>query len=201
MPSRNYKEESLLESYIKGPTLGYSDNFPNRNMWLELSKELNAEFKIKRNSGQELETHILRVPYKKWKLIFSVSDSRPWKCHAEFKISQEFNMTLSWEGIFERFLKRFRKPEIEIGWKEFDNYYLIESNRSDIVKRVLTNNIQKTLLKYSIYSISYQTRIEERTSSFVSVISRNVGDKDKVLELLEMYKEFVDKLFENRIIK
>ncbi|MCF8368143.1 MAG: hypothetical protein K9G76_03815 [Bacteroidales bacterium] len=201
MASRNYKEESLIESYIKGPTLGYSDNFPNRNMWLELSKELNAEFKIKRNSGQELETHILRVPYKNWKLIFSVSDSRPWKCQAEFKISQDFNMTLSWEGFVERFLKRFRKPEIEVGWKKFDNHYLIESDRADLVKKVLNEKVQKTLLKHNIYSISYQTNIEYRTSSFVSVISRNVGEKEKIIELLEMYKEFIDKLFENRIIK
>ena len=195
------KDENIIQTIIKGPSLGYSDNFPKREMWKEIAKELNGEFKIKYNSGHVLEIHNISIPYKKWNINISVSDSRPLKFQISFSSSQDFELLLSWEDFIERILKKFRKPEIELGWKEFDKHYLIKSNRSDLVKKTITKEIQKTLIKHNIYSISYQTNPGSRTAELISVIQRRTGNKEMIFELIEMYKLLIDNLEKSRIIK
>jgi hypothetical protein len=195
------KKGNINQSIIKGPSLGFTDNFPKREMWMEIVKELNGEFKIKHNSGNAIEIHNVSIPYKKWNIKISVSDSRPLKFNISFSSGQDFELTLSWEDFFDRIIKKFGKPEIELGWKEFDNHYLIKSNRSDLVKQILTKEIQKTLLKYNIYSISYQTDSVTRTAELISVIQRNAGNKEMILELIETYKLLIDNLEKIRIIK
>ncbi len=195
------KDENIIQTIIKGPSLGYSDNFPKREMWKEIAKELNGEFKIKFSSGHVLEIHNISIPHKKWNINISVSDSRPLKFQISFSSSQDFELLLSWEDFIERILKKFRKPEIELGWKEFDKHYLIKSNRSDLVKKTITKEIQKTLIKHNIYSISYQTNPGSRTAKLISVIQRRTGNKEMIFELIEMYKLLIDNLEKSRIIK
>ena len=194
------KEESTIQKIIKGPSLGYTDNLPKREMWKEIAKELNGEFKIKFNSGHELEIHNISIPYKKWTIRISVSDTRPLKFHISFSSSQDFKLILSWEDFIERIIKKFSKPEIELGWKEFDTRYLISSNRPDLVRRIITKDIQKNLLKHNVYSISYQTDSSLRTAELISVIQRKAGSKEMIYELVEMYKLLIDNLKKARII-
>lgn len=195
------KEENKNQSIIKIPTYGYTDNFPKREMWKEIAKELNGEFKIKYNSGYELEIHNISIPYKKWIIKISVSDSRPLTFRIIFSTSQDFELILSWEDFIDRIMKKFSKPEIELGWKEFDKHYLIKSNRSDLVKKILTKEIQKILLKHNVYSISYQTDTGTMTAELVSVIQRRAGNKEMIFELVEMYKLLIDNFEKSRIIK
>jgi len=108
---------------------------------------------------------------------------------------------ISWEDFFERILKKFGKPEIELGRKEFDSHYLIKSNHSDIVRRVFTNEIQKTMLKHNIYSISYETNMKKHESNLVSVIQRQVGDKDEIFELIDMFKLLIDNFEKTKVIR
>ncbi len=189
------------EKTIKGPSLGYTDNYPKRQMWEEIAKELNGEFKIRSNSGHEIEIHNISIPYKKWEIKISVSDSRPLKFKIFFSSSQDFELLLSWEDFIERIIKKFSKPEVELGWKEFDKHYLIKSNHPDLVKRTITKDIQKTLLKYNVYSISYLTNHKTKTAELISVIQRSAGTKEMILELIDMYKLLIDNLEKTRIIK
>jgi len=195
------KDKNTNQSIIKGPSYGYTDNFPKREMWKEIAKELNGEFKIKHNSGHDLEIHNISIPYKKWDIKISVSDSRPLRFIISFSSSQDFELTLSWEDFIERIFKMFSKPEIELGWKKFDKRYIIKSNRSDLVKKTITKEIQKSLLKYDVYSISYHTDSKSKTAELISVIQRGVGNKEMIFELIEMYKLLIDNLEKSRIIK
>jgi hypothetical protein len=194
------KKDNTNQPIINGPSLGYTDNFPKREMWKEISKELNGEFKIKYNSGHELEIHNISIPYKKWNIKISVSDSRPLKFQISFLSSQDFELVLSWEDFIERILKKFSKPKIELGWKEFDKHYLIKSNRSDLVKKIITKEIQKSLLKHNVYSISYKTDSKKRTGELISVIQRRAGNKEIIIELIDMYKLLIDNLEKSKII-
>ena len=194
------KTENIVETIINGPSLGYTDNFPKREMWKEIAKKLNGEFKIKFNSGQELEIHNISIPYKKWKIEISVSDTKPLKFQISFSSSQDFELILSWEDFIDRILKKFGQPEIELGWKEFDKHYLIKSNHSDLVKNTITKEIQETLLKYNVYSLSFQTDSTTRTAELISVIQRNAGEKEMIFELIDMYKLLIDNLEKFRII-
>ena len=195
------KDKNIIKTIVKGPSYGYTDNFPKREMWKEISKELKGEFKIKYNSGHELEIHNISIPHKKWNIKISVSDSRPLKFQIDFISGQDFELLLSWEDFIERILKKFSKTEIELGWKEFDKRYLIKSNRSDLVKKIMTKEIQRTLLKFNVYSISYQTDNASGTAEFISVIQRGAGEKEMIFELVEMYKSLIDNLEKARIIK
>lgn len=194
------EKENIIQKILKRPSLGYTDNFPKRKMWKEIAKELNGEFKIKYNSGNELEIHNISIPHKKWIILISVSDSRPLKFQIRFPSSLEFELIISWEDFIERIIKKFSKPEIELGWNEFDKNYLIKSNRSDLVKKTITNEIQKTLLKHNVYSISYQTNFTKRTAELISVIQRRSGNNEMIFELVEMFKLLVDNFEKARII-
>ena len=131
-------------------SLGFTDNLPNRQMWDEIAKEFSGEFKIEFDSGHAIEIHKVFIPYKKWVIKISVSDTRPLKFQISFTQSQDFEMIISGEDLIEKILKRLRKPEIELGWKEFDEKYLVNSNRSVLVKRTITGDIQKTMLKHQV---------------------------------------------------
>ena len=195
------KEKNIVQTIIKGSSYGYTDNFLKREMWKEIAKELNGEFKIKYNSGHELEIHNISIPYKKWSINISVSDSRPLKFQILFSASQDFELILSLEDCIDRLMKKFSKPEIELGWKEFDKNYLIKSNRSDLVKKTITKEIQKSLLNHNVYSISYQTNMKVGTSELLSVIQRKAGNKEMIFELISMYKLLIDNFEKSKIIK
>jgi hypothetical protein len=184
-----------------GTTMGYTDVYSKREMWEGIVKELNGEFKIKETAGNVLEIHNISIPHNKREIRISVSDSRPLKFEISFSSSQDFELILSWEEFIDRLLKKFSKPEVELGWKEFDNHYLVKSNRSELVKQILTRDIQKSLLKHNVYSISYQTNHEKGTAEMISVIQRQAGNKEMILELVNMFKLLIDNMEAARIIK
>jgi hypothetical protein len=195
------EKKSIIQTIINRPSMGYTDIFSDREMWREVSKEFNGEFKIKHNAGQELEIHNISIPHKKWKIEVSISDTRPLKFTILFSSSQDFDLVLSWEDFLDRMMKRFSKPEIELGWKEFDKHYLIKSNRSDLVKETFTKEIQKLLLKNNVYSISCQTDSKRRIGKLISVIQRRAGNKEMIIELINMYKLLIDNFEKLRIIE
>ena len=195
------KDENKIQKIIKGPSLGYTDIFPKRQLWKEIAKEQNGEFKIKFNSSRELEIHNISIPHKKWSINISVSDTRPLKFQISFSSLQDFKLIISWEDFIERIIKRFSKPEIELDWKEFDQHYLIKSNRSDFVKGIFTKEIQKIMLQHNVYSISYQTDKKTKKAELISVIQRQPGDKHMIVDLIEMFKKLIDSIEKLRIIK
>ncbi|MBK7095527.1 MAG: hypothetical protein IPH57_10935 [Saprospiraceae bacterium] len=195
------KKANIIQSILNKPSLGYTDNFSKREMWKVIAKEFNGEFKIKHNSGNEIEIHNISIPYKKWNIRISVSDSRPLKFNVSFSYSQIFELLLSQEDFFDRIFKKFTKPEIELGWKEFDRHYLIKSNRSDLVKLIMSREIQETLLKYNIYSVSYQCESQSGKAELLSVKQRDAGNKEMIIELIDTFKHLLDNLEKSGIIK
>ncbi len=195
------EKKSIIQTIINGPSMGYTNNFSKREMWREISEDFNGEFKIRHNAGRELEIHNISIPHKKWKIEISVSDTRPLKFEISFLSSQDFELVLSWEDFLERMIKSFSKPEIELGYKEFDKHYLIKSNRSDLVKEIFTREIQKSLLKNNVYSISYQTDSKRQTAKLISVIQRRAGNKEMITELINMYKLLIDSFEKLKIIE
>ena len=186
---------------MKGPTLGYTDNFPKRQMWEEIAKEYNGEFKIQFDSSHAYEIHHISIPYRKWTIEITVSDTQPLKFHASFSSLEDFELLMSWEDFIEKILKGFSKPEIELGWKDFDKRYLIKSNRSDHVKRIFSKDIQKTMLKHNVYSISFQTNLKTRKSELFSVIQRRAGNNEMIADLIDMFQKLMDNMEKSGVIK
>jgi hypothetical protein len=177
-----------------GPSLGFTDIIRNREIWKEIAIELGGEFKIILPPGNELEKHTLLIPFKKWNIEISISDSRPLKFSISFISHKDFQLTLSWEDFITRIQKHFGKPEIELGWEEFDKHYLIKSNEPEWVKEILTLEIQISFLKHNIYSLSYQSDLLASKGELMAVIQRNACDKEVMMELIDMVKMIIDKL-------
>ena len=195
------QEGSKIQKIIKGPSLGYTDNLSKREMWEEIAKELNGEFKIKHDAGHAIEIHHISIPYKKWIIMISVSDSRPLKVVINFSSGQDFKFVMSRMDFIEKMAGIFRRPGIKLGWNEFDKGYLIKSKRPDLVKKIISKEIQKAILKYNIYSISYHTDRKTNTAELTSVIQRQAGNKEMNVGLIEMYKSLLANLEISRIIK
>jgi len=186
---------------MNGPSMGYIDVFPDRMMWQEMAKELGAEFKVRRGASQDYEIHQLSLPYKDCIIQSTVSSHRPLKFQIAFKRNLDFDMIISWEDFLERLFKKIRKPEIQLHHKEFDKHYLIKSNRPDLLKRILSREIQEIMLKYNIYSISYQFEKEMNETKLLSVIQRQAGGSKMIYELIYMFQLWIDALEKAKIIK
>jgi len=194
------KDKNNIQKIVTGPTLGLTDNFSKRDMWKQIAKELNGEFKIKYNSGSGFETHNISIPYKTYEIEISVSDTKPMKFQISFSAIQDFDLILSGEDFFDRIIKKIRNNKIEVGWKEFDNRYLIKSNSSALVKEIITRDIQKRLLKHNVYTVNYHTNLKSKTSELVCVVQRSAGNKEMIFDLLEMHKQLIDNFKKMNII-
>jgi len=190
------RKEKNNKTTIIVPTYGFTNNFRNREMWKEIADEYSGGFRIKHTSGYELEIHNNSIPYKKWNINISISDTKPLKFLINFSSKKDFELTISLKDFIERIIEKFSKSDIELGWIEFDKHYLIQSNCSELVKTTITNEIQKNMLMHNVYSLSYQTAPGRETAEMISVIRRRVGNKKMIIELIEMYKLLIDN-FEN----
>lgn len=194
-------KKTLLQTLITGPSEGYMDVLPIREMWAEIADKLGGEFKIRRSKSQDYEIHQLKIPYKKWVIQSTVSSHRPLKFQIHFTQNLDFEMVISWEDFLERLWKRISKPEIQVGHKEFDQHYLIKSNRPDLARRVLKREIQEIMLKHNVYSISFQKDSDPNSAELLSVIQRQAGDQKMIYELIYMFQLWIDELEKARIIK
>lgn len=195
-------EENIIQKILKGGrTYGITDNYPKRKLWEEIANDLDGEFKVSFTAAHDVEIHNITLPYKEWKISISVSDTRPLKFNITFKSNQNFELSVSRADWVERVIRKFSKHRIKVGWGKFDNHYLIKSNRSDLVNKVITLKMQESLLKHNIYTISFQTNTDSKTSELTSIIQRRVGEKDDTLDLINMYKALIDNLKEAQVIK
>ncbi|NVO03985.1 MAG: hypothetical protein HXX09_14915, partial [Bacteroidetes bacterium] len=156
--------------------LGYSDVFHKRELWSQLSEKFNGKFEIHLTSGNELEIHKLSIPFDKWELILSESDTRPIKFEIQFDSYIDYQLTIGREDTIDRLLKRLGKREIEIGNKDFDSGYTIESNDTETTIKLFSKEIIDSILKYKVYSISYSSDMKKQKSNLISVIGRTNGD-------------------------
>ena len=193
------EDKNSSDSNKRGPSLGYSDISPKRAMWQEIANKQNGIFKISMTSGKEIETHNISIPYKKWNIEISNSDTRPLKFQISFQTCLDFDLTISWEDFIDRIGKVFGKHDIELGLMEFDKHYQVQSNRPELVKEIITTNIQKTFLKYNVCSLSFQAANNNKGAELISVIERNAGTKDMILELIDTFKLLIDNIVKMRI--
>lgn len=193
--------EKIIKKSVQVPSDGYIDVFYNREIWSEIAKELHGEFKIHLTASNILEYHVLTIPYDKWEIVLTISDTRPLKASIKMVSVFEFEMFISWEDIIDKILKRFGMTEITLGWDSFDNKYLIISNKPDLVKAIITREIQVQLLKLNVCSFSLQSNTKDQTTELITVIQRNIGGKKMILEIIDLLKTIIDKLKHNKIIK
>lgn len=193
-------DNNILKDYLIKGSLTYTDVFPKRDMFRELAKQFNGKFSISHNSGKELETLRVRIPYGNCNINISASDTRPLKFEIDFIPLKEFEVTISWEDFIERILKIFGSAEVELGFKDFDDKYLIKSNDAYYVEKIFTRDIQIEILKFNIFSISYSKSGKE-SSKLISVIQRQIGNFNELVEQVKLFQKIADKMVNLKLVK
>lgn len=197
--SKNDNENILKQTFVT-QTLGYKDVSTKRDIWSKIGKELNGDFKIVHNSGNETEKLILTIPHKNYVIKLSESDTRPLKFEIDFDSILDYELVLSWEDGFDKFLKCFGITDIKIGNEKFDNRYLIKSKDSGKTINFFTSEIITSLLRHDVYSVSYQTNRKNKKAKLLSTISRTITDKSAIVELIDLHRIMIDKFKDLHII-
>jgi hypothetical protein len=193
--------DNVIKQIFVTQTHGYLDVNSKRELFSEISKSFNGEFVIKHTPSYVLEIFNISIPYKNLRIEISESDTKPLKVQISFDSLQDFELFISWEDTIEKILKRIGKPEIEIGNKDFDDHYLIKTNKSYLAKELITKDIQAYLLKYNVYSISITTDQKSKKAKILSVISRTFNNKKSYEDIIILHQLLIDQLFKEKIIK
>ena len=197
---KEVQDENKIEKLLKMPSHGYTSNFHKREMWKEIAKSFNGEFKVKFDSGRTYEMHHITIPHKKWLINITVSDTRPLKFQVLFTSRMEFDIELSLSDFIDKILIKLNKQAIKLGSQEFDKHYLIRSSKSDLAKQLMTPKIQKAILDSNLFSISYKTSPKSQKAELMSLIQRSADDKDSIIGLIQMHQDLIDRLSEMKII-
>ncbi|MFA6126763.1 MAG: hypothetical protein WC699_05625 [Bacteroidales bacterium] len=191
--------EILKQSYVTRP-IGFLDITAKEELFKEITAISGGTFTKSHTPGNVLSTLRIVVPYKKWEIILTESDTRPLKFQIGFESLNEYELIIGIEDVFDKILKRLGKQEIEVGDKGFDSQYLIHSNDPVLTGKLLNDNVRNKILKHNLYNISYLTDHKKKKSELISVVSRTIEDKEIYLDLISLHQMLIDNLSESGII-
>ena len=193
-------KNNILKQAFVTCTQGYLDVSYKRDLWRNIATETNGFFSIRHNSGYELEMLKIELIYNNIKIEITESDTRPLKFEINFQSSIDYNLIIGWEDSIEKILKKLGKREIELGYPDFDEHYLVQSKDYNTTIKFLTQNITRDILKQNMYSLSYSTENGTNKSKLMTVISRVVNDKKTFEDLIVLHKKIIDRLEKLKII-
>lgn len=193
-------EESILKSIFVTRTNGYLDISGRRALWELVANEFNGEFKITKVPAYEIEIHRMTIQYKSWQILLSESDTKPLKFEINFQTGLDFTLIIGIEDALEKFLKLFGNKEVQIGFPEFDQQFLIKSNHGELAKKILSNLIAESILLSNLYSFSYTTNLNKMTSNLTAISHRNVKRAEEMRALVHVFFRIIDRLEEYLVI-
>lgn len=186
---------------MASPSLGFISTSDKRQMWKDIAKDSGGEFRLSHDAGHVIETHLLSIPHKNWKLEISISDSRPLKFYIAYNPKADFEFTLGQNDLIERIINKLgRKPIISMGWNEFDKQYILISRQGDLIKKIVSKDVQKLLLRHRVHAISFHSDRNKEKAELVSVIQRNAGNRDMIMDLIGVFRQISDNLALARVI-
>jgi hypothetical protein len=191
--------EILKQSYLTR-TSGFLDVSTKILLFKEISAIMGGVFSKTHTAGNVLSSFRMVIPYKKWEILLTESDTRPLKFQVGFEPTYDFEFLIGIEDFFDRILKKIDKTQIEIGDKIFDHQYLIHSTDPALAGKLLNDNTRLIIQKHNVQNIAYLTDINSKSSELVSVIGRSTDDKEGYLDLINLHIMLIDSLLDLGII-
>jgi len=191
--------EMLRQTYV-ARTSGFLDISAKTELFKEISSILGGVFSKTHTTGNVLTTFRMVIPYKKWEILMTESDTRPLKFQVSFEPSLDFEFIIGIEDFFDKMLKKIDKTEIKIGDKSFDNKYLIHSSDPVLTSKLLPDITRHIIQKHHVHNIAYLTDIAKKSSELISVISRTEEEKEVYLDLVDLHQTLIDRLLELGIV-
>jgi len=193
-------KESLFKRMFITRTHGFIDVSKKRAFWKDLSDEYNGVFTIKQTVSRDLESLVLKIPYKKYLIKFTESDTHPLKITCKLNANYKFDFFISYEDTLEKLLKLIGNQDIQIGDELFDEKYLIQGEQTDLIKKILENGAIKTIL-LSKNVFSYNCIYDNKSIQLSSLVSRTINSKSDLYELFKLFCLTIDKMETLEIIK
>ena len=199
---KNKKKENIFKQMFITRTQGFIDISKKRDFWKDLAKESDGIFNVKHTVARDLETLILKIPYKQYLVEFTESDSHPLKINCELNVNYKFEFFISYEDTIEKLLKFFGNQDIQVEDEVFDKKYLIQGEKSDLIKKVLMKaEIKRILLSNNVFSFNCIYDKKKETIQLKSLVSRTVNSKSELSELFKLFCLTIDEMEELDIIK
>ena len=197
----NNNKESLFKQIFITRTHGFIDISKKRYFWLDLANENKGTFRIKHTVSKDIESLILKIPYKQYIIEFTESDTRPLKINCKLKANSKFEFFVSYEDNIEKLLKLFGQQDIQVGDKTFDDKYLIQGGNSDLIKKLLMKSeIKRILLSNNVFSFNCNYDKKDETIKLSSLVSRTINSKQELFELCKLFYLTIDEMEELNIL-
>jgi len=198
----NNKKENLFKQMFITRTQGFIDISKKRDFWKDLANEHNGLFTVKHTVSRDLESLVLKIPYKQYFIEFTESDTHPLKINCTLNANYKFEFFISYEDSMEKLLKFLGKQDIQLGDDVFDKKYLIQGKKSDVIKKLLMKEeIKMILLSNNVFSYNGVYDKKNETIQLTSLVSRTVNSKAELSELFQVFCLTIDEMEKVDIIK
>lgn len=190
----------ILKGSFVNRTSGYLDVTAKEDLFMEISSILGGVFSKSHNPGNVLSTLRIAIPYKKWEIILTESDTRPLRFEVDFESLTDYALIIGVEDAIDKILKKLGKSEIEFGDEIFDDQYLVHSSDPVLAGKILNDRVRAKIIQHRLYNISYLTDHKRKKSQLFSVVSRTIDDKDAYLDMVTLHQMLIDSLSDLKII-
>jgi len=196
------KKENIFKQMFVTRTQGFIDISKKRDFWKDLASEYKGTFSVKHTVSKDLERLVLKIPYKQYIIEFTESDTHPLKINCTLNANYKFEFFISYEDTIEKLLKFFGSQDIQVGDEVFDEKYLIQGEKSDLIKKVLMKEkIKAILLSNNVFSYNCIYDKKNETIQLTSLVSRTVNSKSELAELFYLFCLTIDEIEKLDIIK
>lgn len=189
------RKEHLFGQMFLAKRQGFMDISEKRHFWKDLADELNGTLIVEQSISKEVESLMLQIPYKRYNIKFTESDTLPLKINCKLPINQLFEFSVSYEDSIEKLLKLFGHQDIQVGDTLFDKKYLIQGTDDELVTYLFADGETKAiLLSNNVFSFTCSYDKTDRTIQLASLVSRTVHSKSELSELFRLFYLTIDNL-------
>lgn len=180
---------------------GYIDVDKKKEFWETLSKEVSGKFKIVHNNSNIYEAFTLNFTYNDVNIKFTESDTKPLKVEFSHLSKNRCDILLSREEFIDRIVKKLGgNKEIQVGNNEFDDAYLVQGEDHDVLRKFVSKDIQKLMLKTDMYSLACKTDSKTNNLDVISTINRRIRSGNELKDVYKLACLITDKFKELNII-
>lgn len=188
-------KERLFGQMFLTSRQGFIEISEKRHFWRDLADELNGTLIVEQTISKEVESLMLHIPYKRYSVKFTESDSHPLKINCKVGVNQLFEFSISYEDSMEKLLKIFGNQDIQVGDDLFDKKYLIQGTDDDLIADLFAaNELKAILLSNNVFSYNCSYDKTDHSIQLSGMVSRTVNSKSALSELFKLFYLTIDKL-------
>lgn len=188
-------KESLFSQMFITRTQGFIDISTKQQFWKDLANEFGGTCMVKQTISKDLERLILQIPYKKYSIEFTESNTHPLRISCKMGVNHQFEFSISYEDTVEKLLKLFGQQDIQIGDDVFDKKYLVKGNDAGSIADLLAKSeIKAILLSNNVFSYSCIYNKKDGDIELSCLVSRTISTKSELSELFKLFCLTIDRM-------